>query len=119
MGLRVIAVDSLAGWIAQELTHPTDANRSRVTAVLFGRAALRLPDGRCYWVPVRGYAYAARIGRSRGEALVKAVLEHGAIVGHEEAQVFVPVGSNDPSAAYCAQCRRYVDLTLEDSAERP
>ena len=112
--LRVIPCDSLDAWLADGPSRARAGARQDFFDVIHGRVALRLPDGKRYWLPVWGYAYAQHLDRRLGEALLGAVMDHTTVADHDgPTPIFFDVRTNDLGSAYCARCRRSVNLNAD------
>lgn len=121
---RQIPVDSIAAWSAnyhdtvrwgEDLATMPGDMLDDYTAVMDGKAALVLPDGRAFWCPVGGDLDAPRVDGDFGKLLLEYLLDHECVSCQWGARIpIVLFGVNlDPGTAFCLDCNTWVDLTKD------
>lgn len=123
--LYAITTESLTTWAAnyqdQEkwgdcLAQMPGAMLDEWNEVRVGRAVLRTPDGRQWWVPVSGSMGAIRTEGEVAEALVDYVVDHKCLAHGQGPSLPIIVWDRrtlDPSQVFCGDCCRFVNLSAE------
>lgn len=131
--LYEVSVNSLESWAAEFqdqakwgecLERMPSAMLDEWTEVVAGRAALKTPVGRTWWVPVSGSIMEPRITGDTAAALVDYVIDHTTATEHIGGNfpiLFFDLRTLDPTRVFCCACKRFInaseDAKLYDGKE--
>ena len=124
--LHEVNTESLAMWTAEYqnqekwgecLERMPDAMLAEWNEVVDGRAVLKTPDGRVWWVPVSGRMGEEKVVGDTASALIDYVVDHMTAVGHgcsgSFPTIFFERTTLDPTCVFCCECMAFVNVSVE------